>query len=116
MTDPTPPTDADRPATFRLVLLVTGDAPRSLRARSNLKQALKTMGDGAASHLDEIDLIREPATAIHYRVFATPALLWADDDAAVSVLYGDLSDDAALQRFLEEGRALRASPAQAERS
>lgn len=85
----------------RLVLLVTGAAPRSQRARGNLERALEAVGH-ADAHVEELDLLVHPDVALSYRVFATPALLWAEGDEARAVLYGDLSDRGALMGFLED--------------
>lgn len=84
----------------RLILFVTGNAPRSRRARSNLANALDALGREAITPL-EIDLLAHPEQTVTYSVFATPALLRTDDnDGEVSVLYGDLSDEARLLDFL----------------
>ena len=86
----------------RLVLFVTGDAPRSRRARANLQQALETLGsDGARPR--EIDLLQEPEQSLSYGVFATPALVRLGDDDSTSVLYGDLSEAQRLHHFLADG-------------
>jgi circadian clock protein KaiB len=87
----------DRP----LVLFVTGDAPRSRRARDNLARGLEAVGCGR-DIVDEIDLIHSPSRAIEAGIFATPALLRAGADEQPAVLYGDLSDEARLQRFLAD--------------
>ena len=82
-----------------LALLVTGDAPRSNRARSHLQDAMRDTG---LPHtiVHEIDVLRDPLVAIRFRVFATPALVAVRDDRAAAVLYGDLSDPEAVRRFL----------------
>lgn len=97
-TDPMPVAPAGSGA---LALLVTGDAPRSNRARSHLQQALQDAGL-PSSAVHEIDVLREPLVAIRFRVFATPALVSVRDDQATAVLYGDLSDPEAVQRFLRD--------------
>lgn len=84
---------------LRLLLLVTGDAPRSQRARSNLRRALAA-AELDAQAVEEIDLLERPDAALALRVFATPALLWVRGDEADTALYGDLSDRAALMAFL----------------
>lgn len=83
-----------------LVLFVTGDAPRSRRARANLARALEDLGTTARPR--EIDLVEEPAESLRYGVFATPALLHLGEDGPEGVLYGDLSESAHLQRFLAD--------------
>lgn len=82
-----------------LILFVTGEAPRSRRAQHNLAAALEaTAHDGARAQ--EIDLLREPQQAIHFGVFATPALMHIDASGHRRVLYGDLSDEHSLKDFL----------------
>lgn len=95
------PSDDRNPPTqpFHLVLLVTGDSPRSTRAQANLQQALRTIDTGAI-RLTTIDLLTQPRTALDYGVFASPALLWDHEGRSSAVLYGDLSDEAALRLFL----------------
>ncbi|MFO7858514.1 MAG: circadian clock KaiB family protein [Ectothiorhodospiraceae bacterium] len=83
----------------QLILFVTGEAPRSRRARANLAQALTAAG-GASADYREIDLTREPQRMVEYGIFATPALALVGPDGLISVLYGDLSGEAALQQFL----------------
>ena len=88
------------PLSQRLILFVTGDAPRTGRARSNLAAALAQTGmDGWPR---EIDLLKEPTQAIAFGMFATPALLLTDETVDRAVLYGDLSDERALRQFLDE--------------
>lgn len=88
----------------RLILFVTGDAPRSQRARANLSKAF---GDLALSddEMREIDLIQEPRKTVEFGIFATPALMRVDKDGNREVLYGDLSEDGAVQRFLSGFKA-----------
>lgn len=83
-----------------LTLFVTGDAPRSRRARANLDAALKSMGQDSIKPL-EVDLLLRPEQTEHYSVFATPALLRMDDEGHRSVLYGDLSNREKLLEFLQ---------------
>ena len=84
-----------------LVLFVTGDAPRSRRARENLARALEL--DGFRPEVvHEVDLILMPSRAIDEGIFATPALLRRGGDGARAVLYGDLSDETQLHRFLAD--------------
>lgn len=83
----------------RLILFVTGDAPRSRRARTNLSRALADLGADTAGP-DEIDLLAEPQKTTEYGVFATPALLHLTDNGEAAVLYGDLSDTPRLRQFL----------------
>jgi len=86
----------------RLILFVTGNAPRSRRARSNLARALEKLGFDTLAPM-ELDLLAQPENAISYSVFATPALLRTDDaDGEMSVLYGDLSNESRLLAFLRD--------------
>jgi len=85
----------------RLILFVTGDSPRSVRARANLAAALAAAGF-KEDWPREIDLLQEPEQAIAYGMFATPALLRMSRGNAPSVLYGDLSDPASLVQFLAD--------------
>lgn len=82
-----------------LTLLVTGNAPRSRRARANLTRALKALDQESIKPL-EIDLLAQPEQSVSYSVFATPALLMMRDNGEVSVLYGDLSNERKLLAFL----------------
>jgi circadian clock protein KaiB len=82
-----------------LTLLVTGNAPRSRRARTNLTRALKVLDQEAIKPL-EVDLLSQPEQSVSYSVFATPALLMMRDDGEVAVLYGDLSNERKLLDFL----------------
>ena len=95
------PRDEHEPPTQppHLVLFLTGNSPRSTRAGANLQEALRTI-DSSAIRLTEIDLLSHPKTALDYGIFASPALLWEAEGRASAVLYGDLSDVAALLRFL----------------
>ena len=84
-----------------LVLLLAANAPRSRRARDNLASALQdTETDLASVNVEEVDVLREPLEALRLGIFATPALVWTRGTKAEAVLYGDLSDDAALRLFL----------------
>ncbi|CAM3400881.1 circadian clock KaiB family protein [Halomonas lysinitropha] len=94
-----PLADDSCPQNTPLILLVTGDAPRSRRAHRNLMAALDASGlDDTSVH--EIDLLQEPQQAIRYGIFATPALMHIDASGNRQVLYGDLSDELRLKDFL----------------
>lgn len=84
-----------------LTLFVTGDAPRSKRARRNLSAALASTGRESLKPL-EVDLLKHPEQSISYSVFATPALLKAGLDGGAAILYGDLSDEKKLTDFLSD--------------
>lgn len=83
-----------------LVLFVTGEAPRSRRAHRNLTLALEAARPDAAP-VREIDLLRDPQQAIHFGIFATPAVMLINASGNRKVLYGDLSDEHGLKDFLE---------------
>ncbi|MEE4303293.1 MAG: circadian clock KaiB family protein [Wenzhouxiangella sp.] len=83
-----------------LMLFVTGDAPRSLRAQSNLEAALTKLGCDAIKPL-QVDLLEQPEQSVSYSVFATPALLRTKRDGKISTIYGDLSDESKLLDFLK---------------
>ncbi|HKL53757.1 MAG TPA: circadian clock KaiB family protein [Wenzhouxiangellaceae bacterium] len=87
-----------------LILFITGNAPRSHRARKNLAEALESLDLESVEPL-EIDLMKHPEHTVNYSVFATPALLRTDDSGDVRVLYGDLSDERKLSNFLGEIRS-----------
>jgi len=96
-----PPDTCSESALPTLTLFVTGNAPRSRRARANLAAALESLGKDTVSPT-EIDLIEHPEQTVTYSVFATPALLKTSDDGDMSVLYGDLSEQDKLHRFLAD--------------
>jgi len=83
----------------KLILFVTGNAPRSRRARRNLDSALQSCGLESIEPL-EIDLLQSPEHTVTYSVFATPALL-RNDGQSLEVLYGDLSNERKLSDFLD---------------
>ncbi|WP_019570371.1 MULTISPECIES: circadian clock KaiB family protein [unclassified Thioalkalivibrio] len=84
-----------------LTLFVTGSAPRSQRARANLARMLEQIGRSDMQP-QEVDLLEQPEQGITQSVFATPSLLKTDTHGEVSVLYGDLSEEEKLRRFLAE--------------
>jgi len=91
--------DQQESAAPRLTLFVTGDAPRSRRARVNLKAALQTVGFDPADLL-VIDLVEQPEQSIKRSIFATPALMLMRGDGSIDATYGDLSDEEKLLDFL----------------
>lgn len=97
--------DAQAPPTrhdTRFLLFVAATAPSALRAMHNLEQCMND--NGIAPHeLEIIDVFREPARALEWRVFATPALIRrAVPD---EWLYGDLAEAGVLARFLSRDPA-----------
>lgn len=91
--------DRDHAQAADAILFVTGDSPRSMRARTNLNAALERMGD-AKFTVRRIDLLEQPERISEYGIFATPALVHVREDGDSAVLYGDLSNEPELQRFL----------------
>jgi len=85
----------------KLMLFVTGSAPRSRRARRNLAAALAA-NEAESVEPMEIDLLKYPEQSVTYSVFATPALLRTDNSGDIRALYGDLSDEARLLDFLSD--------------
>ncbi|MEX1081079.1 MAG: hypothetical protein WEC99_03575 [Halofilum sp. (in: g-proteobacteria)] len=85
-------------AAEELILAVTGDAPRSHRARENLQRLLGKLGSDL--HPREIDLTAAPEQSLAFGLFASPALVRVRDGQTQSVLYGDLSDEVRLRHFL----------------
>ena len=82
-----------------LMLFVTGTAPRSQRARTNLVHMLEQLNRTDVQPY-EINLLEQPEQGIKHSVFATPSLLKVSPTGEVSVLYGDLSEEDRLRRFL----------------
>jgi len=84
-----------------LTLFLTGDAPRSRRARSNLAAALHRAGaDMDAVH--EVDLLADPQQALAHGIFATPALMLDTAAGTPAIMYGDLSEHGKLDSFLAD--------------
>lgn len=84
--------------TPRLTLFVTGHAPRSQRARTNLAAALQEF-DVIERLVEEVDLLAGAKVALDNGIFASPALM--DGEVSESrVMYGDLSDADNLTAFL----------------
>jgi circadian clock protein KaiB len=84
-----------------LILFVTGTAPRSQRARDNLTRMLEQI-ELVDIHPHEVDLLKQPEESIKHSVFATPALMKVSQNGDVAILYGDLSEEGRLQRFLSD--------------
>lgn len=84
-----------------LTLFVTGNAPRSQRARKNLAAALRRLDVESIEPL-EVDLLTHPKQSITHSVFATPALLKTSGEGEVAIIYGDLSDEGKLLDFLND--------------
>lgn len=84
-----------------LMLFVTGTAPRSQRARTNLARILERINRSDLQPY-EIDLLQQPEQGLKHSVFATPSLLRVSPSGEVSVLYGDLSEEDRLSAFLSE--------------
>jgi len=87
-----------------LMLFVTGDSPRSSRARLNLLKALQAF-ESRRIEPREIDVTRSPDTALEYGIFASPALVYHKPEGRPGILYGDLSDRESLHGFLADALA-----------
>lgn len=94
-----PGNDGDTGANADLILFVTGDSPRSLRARANLANAVEQIASDRIT-VRHIDLLEDTEGITEYGIFATPALIHVRESGAPAVLYGDLSNKSELQRFL----------------
>ncbi len=94
-----PEYDRDTGANTDLILFVTGDSPRSLRARANLSKALGEIASDRIN-LRHIDLLEDTEGVSEYGIFATPALIHVRENGEPAVLYGDLSNQPELRRFL----------------
>lgn len=96
-----PGNDGDSGANTDLILFVTGDSPRSVRARANLVRALEEIGRERIS-VRHIDLLQDTDSINEYGIFATPALIHVRAGGETAVLYGDLSNETELRRFLSD--------------
>lgn len=94
-----PGNDRDTGANTELILFVTGDSPRSLRARANLAKALEEVASTRMT-VRHVDLLADTEGISEYGIFATPALIYVRENGEPAVLYGDLSNEPELQRFL----------------
>lgn len=83
-----------------LTLFVTGDAPRSQRARRNLASALKAPGT-ATDRVCEVNLLADPERTFEQGMLATPALRYDGAPGKPEVLYGDRSERKRLEQSLE---------------
>lgn len=90
-----------RTSAERVILFVAGRSPRSERARANLSRALSGAGV-QLERVEEIDLLERPEATVEYGIYATPVLIGFTRDGSAPVLYGDLSEEAKLQRFIGE--------------
>jgi circadian clock protein KaiB len=93
---------ADEPLTASLRLYVARSTPNSVRAASNLTEALANL-DGALVQpsLEVIDVFAQPKRAITEGVIVTPTLVGVSAGKRI-VLMGDLSDRAHLADALED--------------
>lgn len=91
--------DRDTGGDADLILFVTSDSPRSLRARANLAKAVEEIAGNRLS-VRHIDLLQDTTGVAEYGIFATPALIHVRAGGEPAVLYGDLSDDTQLRHFL----------------
>ncbi len=75
---------------YNFRLYVAGDAPNSVRARSNLRQIIKDWVTGPHT-IEEVDLLKEPRRAQADNIIVTPTLLmiWPEP---VRRVVGNLSE------------------------
>ena len=85
--------------TARFILFVTGDSPRSRRARNHLLSALQDHPH-LEDKLEIYDVLLSPKKLVEYGVFATPALIYKPVKGEPSFIYGDLSNSSKLQELL----------------
>lgn len=94
-----PGNDRETGVSIDLILFVTGDSPRSLRARANLAKAVEQLASDCIT-IRHVDLLEDTEGITEYGIFATPALIHLRENGQPAVLYGDLSNEPELQRFL----------------
>lgn len=75
----------------RLILLVSGDSPRSERARSNLNRALAGLDTGRMA-TEEVDVLAHPMAVVAYGLIAVPALVVELPSGDRRLFYGELED------------------------
>lgn len=85
---------------FRLVLFVMGDAPRSHRARVNLRASLEQLGCANEVSIEEVDLVEQPERGLALGIFATPAVACIAADGSQQILYGDMGTESTLEGVL----------------
>jgi circadian clock protein KaiB len=59
---------------LRLKLFVAGDSARARDAASNLARACAGLAD-AVTHIETVDILRDPEAADEYRVLTTPTVV-----------------------------------------
>jgi len=74
---------------YVLRLYVAGNAPNSMKARSNLEAIIRELLDGNCT-IEEVDTLRDPARALEERIIVTPTLVRVRPLPALRVV-GDLS-------------------------
>lgn len=86
-----------------LTLLVAGESSATRAARANLETLV---GDGLAeaSRVRVIDVLVEPAFALHYRAFFMPSLI-VETPAATTTIVGDLHELGDVKRLLASAAA-----------
>ena len=89
--------DLTEAASPPFTLFVAGDSPNSRAASSNVKRALRQLGERAAA-VRIIDVFEDPQAASEARVLVTPTLLRASQAGAR--IQGDLSNPDQLLDFL----------------
>lgn len=85
---------------YRLILFIAGDAPRSRRARTNLRTLLRRVDYRGQLTLEEVDVLRDPARSLASGIVATPAAVLVGADGQQQRLYGDLAEEHHLTALL----------------
>lgn len=95
----------------RLILFVSGNAPRSARARANLAEAVRAAGSHIA-WVYEVCVFDTPEIAARYDLNTAPALVLegCDITGGWRILYGDLSDTTHVDRMVQAWLAPRSAP------
>lgn len=82
-----------------VILFVTGDSPRSQRARKHLETVLQDYPD-LGQYYEIIDVLVQPTKLVDHGIFATPALMVKPPAGEASLMFGDLSNDTQLRELV----------------
>ena len=85
-----PPRKQRRPSAFRFRLYVAGDAPNSIKARSNLDQICKEYLQDRYQ-IELIDVLQNPERALEDGILVTPTLVKVGPGPS-STMIGNLSE------------------------
>lgn len=91
--------EAASQAGCEIVLFVTGESPRSKRARVHLERTIRDQS-GHVKNFEVIDVLIEPTKMLDFGIFATPALMVRPCAGEACYMFGDLSDVAKLRELL----------------